>query len=106
MIIHNTFLAPTALSIFLITESTGGKNTHDNSRGNNIRLPLTSLPDQHLFNFSSIKPLTLLAAVDELSGVDALSSNEEFCPLLEAVWVTESHLRKGCTTAGVVDDVL
>lgn len=50
--------------------------------------------------------LTLLAAIDELSSVDALGSNEELCPLLEAVWVTERHLGEGCTTAGVVDDIL
>ena len=73
---------------------------------NTIRLPVTWLSYQHLFNFSTLQLLTLLAAVDELSSVDALSSNEEFCPLLEAVWVTESHLGERCTTAGVVDDVL
>ena len=83
---------------------TGGKNTQ--LQPNPIRLPFSSLADQHLLNFSTIRPLTLLAAVDELSGVDALSSDEEFRPLLEPVWVTESNLGKRSSTAGVVDDVL
>ena len=38
--------------------------------------------------------------------MDALSSNEELCPLLEAVWVTEGHLGQGSATAGVVNNVL
>lgn len=50
--------------------------------------------------------LTLLATVDELSGVDALGSNEELRPLLEPVWVTEGHFGQGGTTARVVDNVL
>ena len=50
--------------------------------------------------------LTLLAAVDELSSVDALSSDEQLCPLLEAVRVTEGHFGQGSTTAGVMDDIL
>lgn len=54
----------------------------------------------------TLEPLTLLAAVDELSGVDTLSSDEELCPLLETVWVTEGNLGQGGTTAGVVDDIL
>lgn len=54
----------------------------------------------------SFQPLTLLAAVDELSGVDALSCDEELCPLLEAVGVTESYFGQGGATAGVMDDIL
>lgn len=50
--------------------------------------------------------LTLLATVDELSGVDALCSNEELCPLLETVGVTEGYFGQGSTTAGVMDDIL
>lgn len=50
--------------------------------------------------------LTLLATVDELSGVDTLSSDEELCPLLETVWVTEGNLGQGGATAGVMDDIL
>lgn len=50
--------------------------------------------------------LTLLATVDELSSVDTLSCDEELSPLLETVWVTESNLGQGSTTAGVVDDIL
>lgn len=50
--------------------------------------------------------LTLLATVDELSSVDALSSDEEFRPLLEAVRVPEGHFGQGSTTAGVMDNIL
>lgn len=50
--------------------------------------------------------LTLLATVDELSSVDTLSCDEELSPLFETVWVTESNLGQGSTTAGVVDDIL
>lgn len=57
---------------------------------------------KHIYKYQ----LTLLAAVDELSGVDALSSDEELCPLLEAVWVTEGDFGQGSTTAGVVDNIL
>jgi len=38
--------------------------------------------------------------------VDAFSCNEQFSPLLEAVWVTENHLSQGSSTAGVVNNVL
>lgn len=38
--------------------------------------------------------------------MDTLSSDEELCPLLEAVWVTEGNLGQGGATAGVVDDIL
>lgn len=50
--------------------------------------------------------LTFLAAVDELSSVDALSSDEELRPLLEAVWVTEGHFGQGSTTARIMDNIL
>lgn len=50
--------------------------------------------------------LTLLAAVDELSGVDPLSGDEQLGPLLEAVRVAEGHFGQWSTAAGVVDDVL
>lgn len=50
--------------------------------------------------------LTLLATVDELSSVDTLSCDEELSPLLESVWVAESNLGQGSTTAGIVDDIL
>lgn len=50
--------------------------------------------------------LTLLATVNKLSGVDALGSNKQLRPLLEAVRVTEGHLGQGGATAGVMDDVL
>lgn len=50
--------------------------------------------------------LTLLAAVDELSSVDALSSDEELRSLLEAVRVTEGHFGQGSATAGVMNDIL
>lgn len=50
--------------------------------------------------------ITFLAAVDELPSVDAFSCNEQFCPLLEAVWVTEHHLSKRSSTAGVMNNVL
>lgn len=59
-----------------------------------------------LFEKVILKCYTLLATVNELPSVDALSSNEELCPLLEAVWVTEGHLGQGSATAGVVDDIL
>lgn len=49
---------------------------------------------------------TLLATVDELSGVNALCGDEELCPLLEPVRVTEGHFGQGGATAGVVDNVL
>lgn len=57
------------------------------------------------FRLRSIS-LTLLAAVDELSSVDALSCDEELSPLLETVWVTEGHFGQGGTATGVMDDVL
>lgn len=38
--------------------------------------------------------------------MDTLSCDEEFSPLLETVWVTESNLGQGSTTARVVDDIL
>lgn len=50
--------------------------------------------------------ITFLAAVDELPSVDAFSCNEQFCPLLEAVWVTEHHLSQRSSTARVVNNVL
>lgn len=50
--------------------------------------------------------ITFLATVDELPSVDAFSCNEQFGPLLEAVWVTENHLSQGSSTAGVVNNVL
>lgn len=50
--------------------------------------------------------ITFLAAVDELPGVDAFSCNEQFCPLLEAVRVTEHHLRQRSSTARVMNNVL
>lgn len=53
-----------------------------------------------------LKALTLLATVDELAGVDALGSDEELRPLLEAVGVTEGHLGQGSATAGVMDNIL
>lgn len=59
-----------------------------------------------LYCKANSEPLTFLATVDELSGVDTLSSDEELCPLLETVWVTEGNLGQGGATAGVVDDIL
>lgn len=50
--------------------------------------------------------LTLLAAVNELPGVDPLSSDEELRPLLKPVRVTENHFGQGSATARVMDDVL
>lgn len=50
--------------------------------------------------------ITFLPAVDELPSVDAFSCDEQFCPLLEAVWVTEHHLSQGSSTAGVMNNVL
>jgi len=48
----------------------------------------------------------LLAAVDELAGVHALSSDEELGIALVAVGVQELDLGDGSTTSGVMDDVL
>lgn len=38
--------------------------------------------------------------------MDPLSSDEELCPLLEPVRVTENHFGQGGATARVMDDVL
>lgn len=38
--------------------------------------------------------------------MDALSSDEELGPLLEAVWVTEGHFGQGSATARVMDNIL
>ena len=50
--------------------------------------------------------LGLLAAVHKLAGVDALSSDEQLCPLLKTVRIPENHFGKGRSAARVVDDVL
>lgn len=50
--------------------------------------------------------ITLLAAVDELAGVDPLSCNEQFCPLLKPVWVTESYFSQRSPTAWIVNNIL
>lgn len=50
--------------------------------------------------------LTLLAAVHELAGVDALSGDEQLRPLLKPVRIPEDDLGEGCAAARVVDDVL
>lgn len=50
--------------------------------------------------------VTFLATEDELAGVDALSSDEQLGPFLEPVRVTEGHLGKWSSTAGVMNDVL
>lgn len=68
----------------------------------NVNTPVASLSIGKKRNVC----FTLLATVDELAGMDALSCDEEFCPLLEAVWVTEGHFGQGSTTARVVDYVL
>ena len=54
----------------------------------------------------AVGPLTLLATVDELSSVDTLSSNEELCPLLKPVRVTEGYFGQWSTTTWIVDDIL
>lgn len=62
---------------------------------------------QHLcWNTKVQSVLTLLATVDELSSVDALCSDEQLRPLLEAVRITESHFGQGSAATGVVDNVL
>jgi len=48
----------------------------------------------------------LLATVNERARVQALSRDEGLLAELVAVRVTEHDASKGCTTAGVVDDVL
>jgi len=48
----------------------------------------------------------LLAAVDELAGVHALSGDKELGVALVAVGVQELDLRDGGTATGVMDDVL
>jgi len=50
--------------------------------------------------------LGLLATVDKLASVHALSTDEELLAHLEPVGITELHNSKGSTTAGVVDDLL
>ena len=72
--------------------------------------------DQHLTHYFRIilpiktfhlgAELTLLAAVHKLAGVDALSSDEQLCPLLKTVRIPENHFGKGRSAARVVDDVL
>ena len=51
------------------------------------------------------KRQTLLSAVDELSSVHTLSTDEDLVLLAVLVGVTELNLGKGGTTAGVVDDL-
>lgn len=50
--------------------------------------------------------LTLLATVDELASVHAFSSHEELFSFLVSVGITKVNHRQGCTTTGIVDDVL
>jgi len=50
--------------------------------------------------------LGLLAAVDELTGVDALGGDEQLLTGLVPVWVPEVNDGQGCAPARVVDDVL
>jgi hypothetical protein len=50
--------------------------------------------------------LSLLAGVDGLAGVNALSSNEGLLHNLVLVRVTELDGGEGSTTSGVVDDAL
>lgn len=69
-----------------------------------MNISVNHLDDDYKTTIS--EPLTLLATIDKLSGVDAFCSNEQLCPLLEAVWVTESHLGQRSTTAGIVDNIL
>lgn len=47
---------------------------------------------------------TFLAAVDELTGVDAFRSNEKFLLQAVTVWITEVNTSKGSTATRVVDD--
>jgi hypothetical protein len=49
---------------------------------------------------------TLLSAVDELTGVHAFGSNEEFFAQLISVWVSEDNASERSTTAWVVNDFL
>ena len=49
---------------------------------------------------------TLLADVDELASVHALSSNEVLLVDFVFVGVTEDDLGDGSTTSGIVDDLL
>lgn len=60
----------------------------------------------YYWNRLSLNDFTLLATVNELAGVDALSSDEELGPFLEAVRVPEGHLGQGSAPAGVVDNIL
>ena len=52
------------------------------------------------------RELRLLAAIDELSGVHALSSREELLLDLKAVGGAELHDGKRGTTSRIVDDLL
>lgn len=49
---------------------------------------------------------SVLAGVDELTSVHAFVGDEGLGVELVAVGITESDLGEGCTTAGVVDDLL
>lgn len=71
--------------------------------------PLVKQPkcsNKQCFRLEYKKCITFLATIDKLSSVDAFSSNEQLCPLLEAVWITESHFSQRCTTSRVVDNIL
>ncbi len=50
--------------------------------------------------------LTLGASIDELTGEEALNSDEILSAVLELVRVSEDDLGEGCATAGVVHDFL
>lgn len=49
--------------------------------------------------------VSLFATIDKLTGINTLSCDEELLLVLEPEGVAEGHPGKGCTTAGVVDDL-
>lgn len=66
---------------------------------------MPSLPDPVL-PAQTQAALTLLAAVNELAGVDAFGCNEQFRPLLKPVRIPEDHLGERRAAARIMDDVL
>ena len=50
--------------------------------------------------------LTFFTTINKLSCIHALSSYECFCSHFVSVWITESDLSQGSTTAGIVNYVL
>jgi hypothetical protein len=101
----------TGLAVFTVSDN-GSVVTRGTGKSTTITSVLLNVADNGTFRHGregkdvSDGEGSLLSAVDELTSVHTLSSNEDLSTETVLVLVTEDNLGEGSATTGVVDDLL